>query len=299
MGRFSVASLVALAALTAANVSSAGAAVTIGQTAPTASGVTGCEGATLFVQSAVAAPPVYTVPTGGGVITSWSVQGGGGAPGSGGEARLKLVNLVPPTSFRVVGQDATRTVAAGVLNEFSTRIPVSGGEIAAMWVPSAGPCAFSTAPGDVFRYRMGSHPEPGIGDTFPTDSFAEQYRVNIAARLEPDCDKDGLGDETQDTNTASCLSLRCGGQRLTMVGTKGPNKIVGTNAQDVIAVLGGNDKVSGLAGNDLICGGSGKDKLNGGKGNDKLLGQAGKDTLKGGAGKDKLKGGAGKDKQIQ
>jgi len=36
-------------------------------------------------------------------------------------------------------------------------------------------------------------PTPGTG-----------YTMDIAARLEADCDNDGLGDETQDSNTASC-----------------------------------------------------------------------------------------------
>jgi Ca2+-binding RTX toxin-like protein len=91
----------------------------------------------------------------------------------------------------------------------------------------------------------------------------------------------------------------CKGKPATIVGTEGNDKLSGTAAADVIAALGGSDKVSGAAGNDRICGGTGKDALTGGKGNDKLYGEAGKDTLKGGPGNDKLKGGAGKDKQVQ
>jgi Ca2+-binding RTX toxin-like protein len=124
----------------------------------------------------------------------------------------------------------------------------------------------------------------------------------INADVESDCDRDGLGDETQDTNTSSCSPVApptCKGKPATIVGTEGTDVRKGTSGKDVIVGLGGNDKLSGLAGNDLICGGAGKDTLKGGKGNDKLYGEAGKDTLKGGPGKDKLKGGAGKDKQVQ
>jgi Ca2+-binding RTX toxin-like protein len=97
----------------------------------------------------------------------------------------------------------------------------------------------------------------------------------INADVESDCDRDGLGDETQDTNTSSCSPVApptCKGKPATIVGTEGTDVRKGTSGKDVIVGLGGNDK---------------------------LYGEAGKDTLKGGPGKDKLKGGAGKDKQVQ
>lgn len=297
-GRVSLA--VVLAAATLLAPSAVTAATQIGQTAPPPASFT-CGGSTAFLQESVApSSPSYTVPAGGGVITSWSTQA---ANSDGKDAELKLFHRHPsgsPDSFVVRGQDGPHILTAGVLNTFPVKIPVQGGEILGLYYTTSGTaCEFAALAGDLTTYQSGSIPSPPIGSTYTRDTTDTGYRVNVSALLEPDCDKDGLGDDTQDTNVASCLSLRCGGQRLTMVGTKGPNKIVGTKAQDVIAALAGNDKVSGLAGNDLICGGSGKDTLNGGKGKDKLLGEAGKDTLKGGPGKDKLKGGAGKDKQVQ
>jgi Ca2+-binding RTX toxin-like protein len=136
------------------------------------------------------------------------------------------------------------------------------------------------------------------------------FRIDIAAKVEPDSDRDGFGDETQDqcpTNATvqgpcplpPAPPPTCRGKPATVVGTSGNDVRKGTSGKDVIVGLGGNDKLSGLAGNDLICGRAGKDTLNGGKGNDKLYGNAGKDTLNGGPGKDKLKGGRGRDKQVQ
>ena len=46
------------------------ASVTIGQTGATAT----CVSADTWVQDSTAAPPVYSVPAGGGVITSWSTD---------------------------------------------------------------------------------------------------------------------------------------------------------------------------------------------------------------------------------
>ena len=52
-------------------------------------------------------------------------------------------------------------------------------------------------------------------------------------------------------------SVRCGGQKATIVGTARRDVIRGTRGRDVIAALGGNDVVRGLGGNDVICGGAG------------------------------------------
>ncbi|HEY3192421.1 MAG TPA: calcium-binding protein, partial [Solirubrobacterales bacterium] len=162
--------------------------------------------------------------------------------------------------------------------------------------------------GDEVSY-FPSATEPPKGSTQTTTALLSGSRILIAANVEPDSDRDGFGDETQDqcptnaTIQGACpqppAPLTCKGKPATIVGTSGNDVRKGTSGEDVMVGLGGNDKLSGLARSDLICGGAGKDTLNGGKGNDKLYGEAGKDTLKGGPGKDKLKGGPGKDKQIQ
>jgi Ca2+-binding RTX toxin-like protein len=163
--------------------------------------------------------------------------------------------------------------------------------------------------GDEVRY-FPSATEPPKGSTQTTTDLLSGFRILIAANVEPDSDRDGFGDETQDqcptnaTIQGPCPQPlapppTCKGKPATIVGTSGNDVRNGTSGEDVMVGLAGNDKLSGLAGNDLICGGEGKETLNGGKGNDKLYGEAGRDTLKGGPGKDKLRGGPGKDKQFQ
>jgi hypothetical protein len=175
---------------------SAPAAVTIGQTAPSAGSAGGCT-ASLYVQHQVAGPPTYTVPDGGGVVTSWSVQGGT-SPFS--PLKLKLVRRAADgTSYVIVAEDTFRPITQGVLNTFPTQIPVTGGEILSIWSSGGSGCMFSTAAeGDHVRYRGGSHPEPAIGELFPTDTEQNFGRLNVSAVVEPDCDSDGFGDETQD-----------------------------------------------------------------------------------------------------
>jgi len=193
-------------------------------------------------------------------------------------------------------------------NTFEVAMPIQAGD-------SIGVNCCQMGDHQIFRATAGTQQTWGTvgapladGEPPRAPDSSSNIQLMINADIEPDCDADGLGDETQDGNISSCASgatpltstpLTCKGQRVTIVGTDGPEVIVGTPGDDVIAGLGGNDKISGLSGKDTICGGSGNDKLKGGGGNDKLLGQKGKDTLKGGPGKDKLVGGPGKDKQIQ
>jgi hypothetical protein len=108
-------------------------------------------------------------------------------------------------------------IAQGALNTFVTQIPVTGGEILALWVPSSGMSSddrfFAGAPpADIVAFQTGGPPEPGIGQTFaipvgPTTQ-TPGARLNVSAVVEPDCDGDGLGDETQDPQLA--LGEGCG-----------------------------------------------------------------------------------------
>jgi Ca2+-binding RTX toxin-like protein len=301
--RLSLVSLVAAPALIAV-AGTASAATTLGQTDPAAPAGYACGSPTAYLQSAVAAGgPSYTVPTGGGVITSWSTQANVN-PNK--DAELKVFAATStPGSYLVRGQEGPHILAASVLNSFPAQVPVEAGDILGLYHGTIGTaCGFDGVPGDTTSSIFGATPDPPVGSAYTPNMDDTSFRVNISAQLEPDCDKDGLGDESQDTDISSCspppqAAATCKGKPATIVGTNGPEVRKGTSGKDVIVGLGGNDKLSGLAGNDVICGGSGKDTLKGGKGKDTLLGQKGKDTLKGGPGKDKLKGGAGRDNQSQ
>lgn len=92
---------------------------------------------------------------------------------------------------------------------------------------------------------------------------------------------------TTGSATAATRHASCHGQRATIVGTAGANKIHGTAHRDIIQAKGGNDDIEGRGGNDLICGGRGHDELEGGRGNDNLFGGVGRDECEGGPGRDR------------
>jgi hypothetical protein len=253
-----------------------------------------CRSDTSFLQTISAGAP-YTAQH-DGVITTWRFQ----APASGTDLlKFKVGRPAGDRRFRVVGESGLTDPVPGALNSYSIQIPVFAGDVIGFYWNAgntdAGENVLCSKSDDGYAQQISR----GDVAASTTAIFGQElgFQLDLSAILEPDCDKDGLGDETQDTSTSPCPI--CKGQPATIIGTRGKDVRTGTPGRDVMVGLEANDNLSGLAGNDIICGGTGKDTLNGDKGKDKLYGQKGKDTLKGGPGKDKLKGGVGKDKQVQ
>ena len=189
--------LVVAAGLAAvAGPSTAAASQVIGQTAPTSAG---CFTSSTYRQIGVSSGAAYSSPV-NGVVTSWSTFGG---PAAG--QTLQLVSFhADPTgpSGRYIfdGADVVRDIAPNTLNTFGSgvRVPiVANGEIG-VFVPFNSPasCLFA-APSATDAYAIG----PGnavVGGTADFVGSNPMSRVNASARVEPDADRDGYGDETQD-----------------------------------------------------------------------------------------------------
>jgi hypothetical protein len=170
------------------------AATTIGQTsAPYTCG----GGQFTILQEAVAAPPSYAIPAGGGVITSWSLQ----ANSLGSQfARLKVYRRTGvPSQFTVIGEGNYQALVPSALHTFPTQIPTQEGDVLGLTFNSGTGmgCAISSPFGDQIRQAMG---DPSVGSTVSFGAPVPGARVNVSAVLEPDCDSDGRGDETQDSS---------------------------------------------------------------------------------------------------
>jgi RTX calcium-binding nonapeptide repeat (4 copies) len=282
------AAVLAVTALMAAP-SGAGAATTIGSTFLVGAPEGKCGPNFTWLQRE------YTAPS-DGVITRWNFQ----APVAAADVpqlKFKVARPAGGNVFTMIGESAVVTPVANTLNSYFVQIPVQAGDILGTYTMTTGFCDRAQAGFNEFRLAGDVVPP-----TMATFLGPGSFQLNVSALLEPDCDKDGFGDETQDTNLSTCAATgpaaggaTCKGKPATIVGTSGSDVRAGSGGPDVIVGLGGNDSLSGVAGNDLICGGAGKDTLKGGKGKDTLLGQKGKDTLKGGGGKDKCIGGKGND----
>ena len=167
------------------------AATQIGETFPTT--LVNCTGATA-VQ--VASPgPQYSVPF-DGVITSWSHHANADPT----QLRFKVARQADPNTFAIVGQSSFKTPVPSQLNVFTEiQIPVRAGDVIGMYMQQGSSCG--RQPPGQWQYRS------AIGDVQPGGSLSNlgtTVQFNLAATVEPDCDSDGLGDETQDSDLTSC-----------------------------------------------------------------------------------------------
>jgi hypothetical protein len=236
-----------------------------------------------------------TSPT-DGVVTRWRVRV---ASTPGADLRLKVIRPAGGP-YTGVNTSATQSLPASGVDQthvFPTSQPIAAGDQIALdvdgdgeagnlIVEAAGPMAGVT--------ELRWVPSLLDGETrVPTNTFTDNGELLMNADIEPDCDQDGLGDETQDPDTSSCIAPSpqvvppCNGKVPTIVGTTGNDVLGGTNKKDVIAALAGDDQVRGRNAKDVICGGEGNDFLKGGNGKDRLHGEDGTDTCNGGRGKDK------------
>jgi len=129
----------------------------------------------------------YTVPF-AGVITSWSYQALASPP----NVNFKVGRSAGGNSFTIVGESGPTIPTAGILNTRTTRISVNAGDVIGIYGNAEGTCTI--AGGYTAHSASGDRL---LGDT-TTYALEPSRKLNVAATLEADSDKDGFGDETQD-----------------------------------------------------------------------------------------------------
>ena len=170
----------------------AGAATQIGQTFTPPSG---CDFPLTQIQT-TSPGSIYAAPT-DGVITSWSFMA---AVAEQPRLKLKVARAVGGNDFLIVGDSPAEAPAAGVLNTFPTRISVHAGDVIGFHNVTQGICGMLAPMGYASHNTpMNVEAQAGTTTTFSPGSF----RLDISALLEPDADRDGFGDETQDACPAN------------------------------------------------------------------------------------------------
>lgn len=190
------------AALVSALPGVASGATTIGATGGNGVGV--CIQNFTWVQAATApTSPSYAVPAGGGVVTQWSHQVSDTQPTA--TLRLKIFRKTTSQVYLTVGHSAVETLGGAGLKSFPTQISVQAGDLLGLRTgTSSSDCVRTTQAGDVAEVGLFQEPDPPPGSTFVSTDIANARLINLSAVVEPDCDGDGLGDETQDLDTLTC-----------------------------------------------------------------------------------------------
>ncbi len=141
--------------------------------------------------------PSYTVPAGGGVVTSWTHM----APDPIGFAETMALQMLRPvsgsqTQFTVIGQSAVQTLINGP-NTFPAQIPVQAGDVLGLYVQHAGNVAYcqEAAPmfneGDKTR-EIDFTQNPAVGTILDFVGNEQSARLSVSAVVEKDADGDGL-----------------------------------------------------------------------------------------------------------
>lgn len=154
-----------------------------------------CGGAPYFQTGVLAGTTSYSVPAGGGVITSWSTR----TETNAGTAKLEVVRKVSAGQFLIVGADGPRAVAANSNPSFSgVRIPVQAGDMIGMLAKGTNCIAFTSGliANTVSVLKPGTDPIPGT--VAPEYAASNEELIPVVAKVEPDADHDGYGDESQD-----------------------------------------------------------------------------------------------------
>jgi hypothetical protein len=193
-------------------VPSATAATQLGETFnPTA----GCAEDLTILQTGTPANDPYAAPF-AGVITSWSYQAAD-APQA--PIKFKVGRPAGGNNFTIVAEDGPRTPARGTNNTFLVRIPVQAGDVIGTY--DAHPCGRAPAAGYAESFRDDDTP-PGTTAPF-FGPFPDNVQLDVSATLEPDCDSDGFGDETQDVELPFSEACGKGNRALTLDANK--NKV--------------------------------------------------------------------------
>jgi hypothetical protein len=175
--------------------SSAGAAVTLGSdlTKPISFG----GGGDPHMAVPVAIPGRMTQAPFDGVITRWRIRGSGADWGT---VRLRVARQVAPGTYTGAGTSMAQAVGAVFTTlEFPTTLQIKAGDFIGLNATSQWQGA-ADQPG-VVTHLVLTPPDGGPPSGSP---IVQDEEVFFNADVEPDCDGDGLGDDTQDPDTSAC-----------------------------------------------------------------------------------------------
>ena len=155
-----------------------------------------CGGCTLGVRAIPGAQVTAPVD---GIIVRWRLRSG---PLSGAQTvTLRLIRGTGAASTGV-GSSAIETIPAGAgLYTFQTRVPVRAGDY--LGINCCAATGQFQAPTPGATYDTWDFPLLD-GETRAPNTTTNPNEILINADIEPDCDNDGLGDETQDDDIVSC-----------------------------------------------------------------------------------------------
>ncbi len=150
------------------------------------------------VVAASTTPGSQSYETPKGVLTRWRFHTS--ADPTAGAVRLKIFRYTGTgLAYQVLAESSLKTLDPDTAYEFNERIPVNSGDLigltAAVADAEVGITTPNTPGNQIAQFGGGDIP---VGQTGTATIAWPNLRVNVAATVESDADKDGYGDDTQD-----------------------------------------------------------------------------------------------------
>jgi hypothetical protein len=215
-----------------------------------------CADNTAFVGPSVASGPDY-IANAAGVVTTYSMT----ASSSLVTTRLLVLQPGAGTNYTLLQEDAARAqTMPGVVNtQTGIHLPIAAGQTIGLFVPDQpannGWCLTGTSSSqDSFRQFAG---EPPLNSSSMWTASQTTVRMNLAATVEPDCDNDGLGDETQDGDLSPCNNAftvagvtrnKKKGTATVKVNVPGPGQLIGSGNGAKVSAAGATTSKAVTAG---------------------------------------------------
>jgi hypothetical protein len=135
-----------------------------------------------------------------GVIVRWRARlGDAGAQ----TIRIRVLRPFDPDQFTVISSGQLEPIPAGAgTYAFPAQLPIHSGDQVGGEAGSGALIAWEVSQSDAHFFAY--NPSPPDGETTLDPFFDGARQVALNVDVEPDCDKDGLGDETQDADVSSC-----------------------------------------------------------------------------------------------
>ncbi|MBJ7359281.1 hypothetical protein [Nocardioides sp.] len=199
-------------------------------------------------------PLPITAPSAGVLTKARFTLPTGDSPGF--PQKLKVARSAgAPNQYTVVGESGVLPVVSGV-QTFDVRVPIAAGDLIGLQGGASGGVLYCNS-GDTANVGAVLAGDPAVGST-ATYSPESGLALPVVVTLEPDADKDGYGDETQDQCPQSAaaqgpcpivkldsFSLAQDGSILVLVGTSESAKVKVTGKTTVdgkVVKLGGKKK---------------------------------------------------------
>jgi hypothetical protein len=188
--------------------------------------VESCTANLFYTQLATDAAYSYTVPAGGGMITSWSTNTQGATAG----APITLLVLQPgsSSSYTVVGLDSVtlpNPLPTGNVATFNLTSPIAAaaGDVLGLYAPAGGAnCFFESGPIPTAEEAvLGSAPTaPAVGSSYTATSPAPNTLIDVSANLVQSQDVEVSG-----AATPSSISAGGAAAYAFSVGNNGPDSL--------------------------------------------------------------------------